>query len=76
MSGGGGAPRGLRRPRGAARAPHRSPAPAPTPAGAGGDGDDDDYNDEEEDEGEDENNVDAAASGDDPPVKRTKVQQP
>ncbi|XP_039408660.1 EKC/KEOPS complex subunit GON7 [Corvus cornix cornix] len=39
-------------------------------------GDDDDYDDDEEDQGEDENNVDTAASGDDPPLKRTKVQQP
>lgn len=73
MSGGGAAPRGLRRPLGAARAPHRSPAPARILAGGGGD--DDDYDDDEEDEGEDENNVDASG-GDDPPLKRTKVQQP
>ncbi|XP_027746094.1 EKC/KEOPS complex subunit GON7 [Empidonax traillii] len=40
-------------------------------------GDDEEEEDEgEEDEGEDENNVDTAASGDDPPAKRTKVQQP
>ncbi|RMB98797.1 hypothetical protein DUI87_25016 [Hirundo rustica rustica] len=44
------------------------------PRGAGGD--DDDYDDDVEDEDEDENNVDAAVGGGDPPLKRTKVQQP
>ncbi|KAF1559419.1 EKC/KEOPS complex subunit GON7, partial [Eudyptes schlegeli] len=38
--------------------------------------DDEEDEDEDEDEGEDENNVDAKASADDPPPKRTKVQQP
>ncbi|XP_075609764.1 EKC/KEOPS complex subunit GON7 [Balearica regulorum gibbericeps] len=32
--------------------------------------------DEEEEEGEDENNIDANTSADDPPAKRTRVQQP
>ncbi|KAM6254885.1 EKC/KEOPS complex subunit GON7 [Spheniscus humboldti] len=43
--------------------------------GPRGDGEEDEE-DEDEDEGEDENNVDAKASADDPPPKRTKVQQP
>ncbi|XP_068255902.1 EKC/KEOPS complex subunit GON7 [Nyctibius grandis] len=35
-----------------------------------------DEEEQEEDEGEDENNMDTEASADDPPRKRTKVQQP
>ncbi|KAM6134171.1 EKC/KEOPS complex subunit GON7 [Phoenicopterus ruber ruber] len=49
-------------------------------AGGGGPrgGVEDDDDEEEEDEGEDENenDIDRNASGDDPPPKRTKVQQP
>ncbi|KAM6445274.1 EKC/KEOPS complex subunit GON7 isoform 1-T1 [Rhynochetos jubatus] len=34
------------------------------------------YDDDDEDEGRDENDIDAKASADDPPPKRTRVQQP
>ncbi|NXR07843.1 GON7 protein, partial [Semnornis frantzii] len=36
----------------------------------------DDDHDDDEDESEDENNIDPNASADDPPPKKTKVQQP
>ncbi|XP_056201503.1 EKC/KEOPS complex subunit GON7 isoform X1 [Falco biarmicus] len=44
--------------------------------GPRGEADDDDDDDDEELEDEDENCTDAKASAEDPPPKRTKVQQP